>query len=116
MISQASSEQSICFVLPSRVVAPVVGALEEELALELARRDVDRVSALDDVVIVTAVGAEMRGTPGVAARIFGALGRSEINIIAIAQGSSECGISLVVGASDAAAAVRQIHDEVIANA
>lgn len=116
MISQASSEQSICFVIPTSVVPPVVRAIEAEMTLELARRDVDRVWSLDEVVIVTAVGAGMRGTPGVAARIFGALGRGSINVIAIAQGSSECSVSLVIGADAAADAVRQIHKEVILNA
>jgi aspartate kinase len=115
MISQASSEQSICFVIPTETVEPVIRALEEEMALELARRDIDQIRSLDDVVIVTAVGAGMRGTPGVAARIFGALGRGNINIIAIAQGSSECSVSLVVAADAAADAVRQIHSEVIVN-
>jgi aspartate kinase len=115
MISQASSEQSICFVIPTQVVPPVIRAIEKEMALELARRDVDRIWSLDDVVIVTAVGAGMRGTPGVAARIFGALGRASINVIAIAQGSSECSISVAVAVADAANAVRQIHKEVIGN-
>ena len=113
MISQASSEQSICFVIPTAAAAGVIAAVEREMALELARRDVDRVSSLDDVVIVTAVGAGMRGTPGVAARLFGALARQDINIIAIAQGSSECSISLVVAANQATEAVRQIHREVV---
>jgi aspartate kinase len=113
MISQASSEQSISFIIPSQVAAPVITAIEEEMALELARRDVDRVWVLDDVVIVTAVGAGMRGTPGVAHRIFGALAGESINVIAVAQGSSECSISLVVAAADAADAVQQIHQEVI---
>jgi aspartate kinase len=113
MISQASSEQSICFVIPTETVPPVIRAIEGEMALELVRRDVDRVWSLDDVVIVTAVGAGMRSTPGIAARIFGALGRGNINVIAIAQGSSECSISLVVAADAAANAVRQIHKEVI---
>jgi aspartokinase/homoserine dehydrogenase 1 len=116
MISQASSEQSICFVIPMEATPPVIRAIKEEMALELARGDVDRVWSLDDVVIVTAVGAGMRGTPGVAARIFGALGRGDINVIAIAQGSSECSVSLVVAADAAADAVRQIHSEVIVNA
>ena len=115
MISQASSEQSICFVIPTEAVPPVIRAIEGEMALELTRRDVDRIWSLDDVVIVTAVGARMRGTPGVAARIFGALGQGNINVIAIAQGSSECSISLVVAADAAADAVQQIHSEVIIN-
>jgi aspartate kinase len=113
MISQASSEQSICFVIPTETAPPVIRAIEEEMALELARGDVNRVWALDDVVIVTAVGTGMRGTPGVAARIFGALGQANINVIAIAQGSSECSISLVVAAENATEAVKQIHNEVI---
>jgi len=115
MISQASSEQSICFVIPMETAAPVLRAIEQEMALELARGDVDRVWSLDDVVIVTPVGAGMRSTPGVAARIFGALGQGNVNIIAIAQGSSECSISLVVAADGAADAVQQIHKEVILN-
>lgn len=115
MISQASSEQSICFVIPTDVTPPVVRALEEEMARELARRDIDRIWSWDDVVIVTAVGAGLRNTPGIAARIFGALGKARINIIAIAQGSSECSLSMVVAAQDAASAVQQIHKEVILN-
>ena len=115
MISQSSSEQSICFVIPTETAPPVIRAIEAEMELELARRDIDRVWSWDDVVIVTAVGAGLRGTPGVAHRIFGALGQSKINVIAIAQGSSECSVSLVVGADAAADAVQQIHDEVILN-
>jgi aspartate kinase len=113
MISQASSEQSISFLIPTAAVAPVMAAIEGEMALELARRDVDRVWSLDEVVIVTAVGTGMRGTPGVAARIFGALARGDINVIAIAQGSSECSVSLVVSAEIAREAVQRIHEEVI---
>jgi aspartokinase/homoserine dehydrogenase 1 len=113
MISQSSSEQSICFVIPTHTALPVIRAIENEMSLELARRDVDRVSSIEDVVIVTAVGAGMRSTPGIAARIFGALGRGSINVTAIAQGSSDCSISLVIGADSAADAVRQIHDGVV---
>jgi aspartokinase/homoserine dehydrogenase 1 len=116
MISQASSEQSICFLIPTETVRPVIHAIEEEMSLELARRDIDRVWSLDNVVIVTAVGAGLRTTPGVAARLFGALAQAAINVIAVAQGSSECSISLAVAAEDATSAVRQIHSEVILKA
>jgi len=109
MISQASSEQSICFVIPQNSSTAVVGSLEEALANELARRDVDRIAPRDGVVIVTAVGAGMRETPGVASQVFGALAEQKINVIAIAQGSSECSISVVVAGGDADAAVRAIH-------
>jgi bifunctional aspartokinase / homoserine dehydrogenase 1 len=113
MISQASSEQSICFVIPTAAVPSVVRAVEREMSLELGRRDIDRVWSLDGVTIVTAVGAGMRTTPGVAYRIFGALAGAEINVIAVAQGSSECSISLLLNAADARQAVRHIHKEVI---
>lgn len=109
MISQASSEQSICFVVPSASSGAVVEALEAGLGQELARRDVDRIWARDGVVIVTAVGAGMRETPGVAAQIFGALASQRINVVAIAQGSSECSISAVVDGQDADSAVRSLH-------
>jgi aspartate kinase len=109
MISQASSEQSICFVVPMQASAGVIGALEAGLRHELERRDVDRIAARDAVVIVTAVGAGMRDTPGVASQVFGALAEQKINVIAIAQGSSECSISVVIAGADADAAVRAIH-------
>ncbi|MBN1976369.1 MAG: aspartate kinase [Anaerolineae bacterium] len=115
MIIQASSEQSICFLIPTQTVSAVVKALEEEMERELARRDIDRISSRDNVVIVTAVGAGLRDTPGISAKVFGALGQADINVVAIAQGSSECGLSLVVAAADAVDAVRQIHSQVIVN-
>jgi len=113
MISQASSEQSICFVVPTSVTPNVIKSLEEEMILELTRRDIDRIRAQDEVVIVTAVGAGLRDTPGIAARIFGALGDAGINVIAIAQGSSEHSISLVVNAKDGETAMQYIHKEAI---
>jgi aspartate kinase len=115
MISQASSEQSICFVIPTRAAHAVIQSVETEMELELTRRDIDRVWAQDDIVIVTAVGGGLRHTPGISGRIFSALGQAGINVIAIAQGSSEYSISIVVAAQDADHAVRQIHQEVILN-
>ncbi len=113
MISQASSEQSICFVIPTESAEEVVHTLQEEMARELSRRDIDRIWSDDGIVIISAIGTGMRGTPGISARLFGALGSAGINVIAIAQGSSECSISLVVDAADATRAVQQIHKEVI---
>lgn len=111
MISQASSEQSICFVVPTSDVSKVVKSLEQELAHEIERRDLEQVKWEDDTVILAAVGAGMKGTPGVSGRLFGALGRERINIIAIAQGSSETNISLVIARGDADRAVQAIHKE-----
>lgn len=113
MISQASSEQSICFVIPASDVACVRGELEETFALEIARCEIDRVGALDGMGVVTALGAGMRGVTGVAGRLFTALARHGVNIIAIAQGSSECSVSVVVQESDGERAVRAIHEEVM---
>jgi aspartate kinase len=110
MISQASSEQSICFVVPLSTTDEVVEELQSELRAEIERRDIDGVMMQDEVVIVTVVGAGMRGTPGVAGQVFGVMGQERINIHAIAQGSSECSISMVVDATDADVAVQKIHD------
>lgn len=113
LISQASSEQSICFAVPGDVIERVVLALEQEFAPELQRRDIDSVWAQAPVTIVTAVGAGMRGTPGIAGQIFSALGEGQVNVIAIAQGSSECSISMVVDGADTGAAVGRIHDLIV---
>jgi len=111
MISQASSENSICLVVPSDSTKRLESALRKMFSQELARHDVEKVAIEAPVAIVSAVGEGMRGTPGVAARLFGALGRAKVNVIAIAQGSSELNISLVVSEKDRESAVRAIHQE-----
>lgn len=111
MISQASSEQSICFMVKTAESPVVLAALREELARELERRDLDDISVQDETVILAVIGAGMKGTPGISAKVFGALGAAGINIVAIAQGSSEYNISLVVAQGDANTAVRLIHAE-----
>ena len=115
MISQSSSEQSICFVIPTENTEEVIHSIEEEMALELMRKDIDRIWAQEEMCILTVIGAGMRETPGVSARVFGALGKKDINVIAIAQGSSEYSISLVVAEKDANAALKYIHKEVVEN-
>ena len=116
MISQSSSEQSICFIVPGGQAGQVVEALKATFALELERRDIDRIWAQPEVDIVTVVGSRMRDTPGIAGQIFTATGQHGVNVIAIAQGSSECSISLVVDARDGDAAVRCIHALAVAPA
>lgn len=111
MISQSSSEQNICFVIRQEAVEGALRALEAAFELELARRNVDRIWAQDKVAIVAAVGAGMKGTPGIAAKVFGALGKHCVNVISIAQGSSEYNISFVVDEGDMEDAVRYIHQE-----
>lgn len=109
MISQASSEQSICFVVPEADARLVARGLESAFADEIRRRLIDRVTVEPEIVIVAVVGEGMRGTPGIAARLFGALGQHGVNVIAVAQGSSETNISLALAAADADAGVRYIH-------
>jgi aspartokinase/homoserine dehydrogenase 1 len=115
LITQASSEQSICFALPIESAEGVITALQSEFENELTRRDIDRVWATGEVVIITVVGAGMINTPGIAGRIFGKLGACSVNVIAIAQGSSEVAISLVVAAADAERAVRALHELIVAH-
>jgi aspartokinase/homoserine dehydrogenase 1 len=116
LITQASSEQSICFTVPAASGSSVIEALHDEFQHELDRHDIDAIAELAEVVIVTVVGAGMRHTPGIAGRIFSALGAAGVNVIAIAQGSSECSISLIVAAGDADPAVNAIHGLIVSAA
>jgi aspartate kinase len=115
MITQSSSEQSICFVVPEDKSRAVVEAIENEMAVEFGRQDIDRAWADNDVEIITVVGAGMRRQPGVAARVFGALAEGEVNVIAIAQGTGDYCLSMVVNARDTEVAVSQIHKLVVLN-
>lgn len=109
LISQASSEHSICFTVPERDAPEAQARLRGAFAAELRRREIDGVEVLAGLATIAVVGASMARTPGVAARIFDALGRAAINVIAIAQGSSELNVSLVVEGESAADALRAIH-------
>lgn len=110
MISQSSSEQSFCFTVIEEQALRVKEAIEAELASEIAVRDVDSVDVMDDIAIITVIGAGMRQRPGVAGRVFTTLGAEGVNVLAIAQGSSECSISFVVQAMDHETAVMRLHE------
>lgn len=110
MISQASSEQSICFVIPNASTRAVVDGLETTMRHDIARGDIDQIKSRDDVVIVTVVGVGIHERPGVAARVFAAIANVGVNILVIAQGSSECSISIVVAATDGDVAVKALHE------
>ncbi|MEZ4667170.1 MAG: aspartate kinase [Anaerolineae bacterium] len=110
MISQSSSEQSFCFLVTETTADIVKHSIESQLSAEITSRDIDRVDIRNDVVIITAVGAGMSGIPGVAGRVFSTMGGHNINVVAIAQGSSECSISFVVTESDHERAVIALHD------
>jgi bifunctional aspartokinase / homoserine dehydrogenase 1 len=91
----------------------VLAALNATFSREIASRDIDRISATTEVVIVTVVGAGMRNTPGIAGSIFSILGEQRVNVIAIAQGSSEVSISLIVEAADTRLAVQALHELIV---
>jgi bifunctional aspartokinase / homoserine dehydrogenase 1 len=109
LISQASSEHSICFSVPEPAAEVARQSLVQEFSGEIRRREIDGVEVSPAMATVAIVGLGMQGTPGVAAGVFSALAAGKINVVAIAQGSSELNISVVVSAADAAEAQRRIH-------
>ena len=109
MISQGSSEQSICCVVRSSEAADGERALREALAAELLRGQIEAITRTPDICVLAAVGEGMSGTPGIAAQLFGALARARVNVRAIAQGSSERNISVALSSADAARALRAAH-------
>lgn len=109
MISQASSENNLCFVVNTTDAPRVVKALRSSLALELHLGHIDDITQEDSISVVAVVGDRMKGRPGISGRVFGALGEAGVNVIAISQGSSEQNISLIVAEQQAAEAVRAIH-------
>ncbi len=113
LITQASSEQSICFAVPSETAPSVLSALEKTFVNEIEDEDIDRVWSTSDVSIVTVVGAGMRHTVGVAGKVFSQLGNNGVNVLAIAQGSSEVSISLVVDNADTENAVKSLHQLIV---
>ena len=111
LISQSSSENDICFIVDSADAARTLKALRNAFASDLVHHDVEHITVNSEIAIVAVVGDRMRGTPGIAGRTFSALGRRGINIIAIAQGSSEYNVSFVVEANAMRDAVVAVHDE-----
>lgn len=111
MVSQSSAENVICFAVHGADGPQVKSKLEKELELEMRHDYVAEIEVMPAVGIVVALGEMMKGTPGIAGRMFGTLGRRGINIIAIAQGSSELSISFAVKSADVQEAVRAVHEE-----
>lgn len=110
MISQASSEQSICLVVRESDAEAARAALSLAFEREIERGDVQEVSAVEGCAVVSAVGDRMREQPGLAGRLFSTLGRCRVNVRAIAQGASETNISVVVQDEAVPEAVRALHD------
>jgi aspartate kinase len=114
LISQSSSENDICFIVSSTDAPATVEKLREAFALDLntgSPKEVEHIMVNPGIAIVAVVGDRMRGMPGIAGRTFSALGQRGINIIAIAQGSSEYNVSFVVEADVMRDAVQSLHAE-----
>lgn len=109
LISQASSEHSICIAVPQDVAERATRVIKDAFAVELTTGQIQRVDTKAAQSIVAVVGDDMKGTPGIASRFFSTLARSGINVRAIAQGSSERNISTVVDSADATRALRAAH-------
>jgi aspartokinase/homoserine dehydrogenase 1 len=109
MISQASSEHSICVVFRQEEAMRALQSLQTELAAELAAKQIQNFDLRQGLAIVAVIGENMRGTPGISGRLFSALGREGINILAIAQGSSETNISFVIDGAEEGRALQTIH-------
>lgn len=110
-LTSSSYRQSFCFLIRQDELEMVREHLEEDLSLELAHGYVKPIEEDLNVGLLAVVGEGMRGTPGLAGRIFTAISRENINIIAIAQGSSELTIAVVVRRDGLEAAVRAVHKE-----
>lgn len=110
LISQASSEHSICFAVDGIHAARAKAAIEREFQFELRNEEIDQVQVENDLSIVAVVGDGMKHSPGTSGRMFNALGRNGVNVIAIAQGSSERNISAVIRHADVAKALNALHE------
>lgn len=110
MISQSVSEAGISLVITKDSAQRARHVLEHAL---MRSGSAKAVTLTEDIAVVAAVGSGMHGTPGIAARLFGAIARHKINVMAIAQGSSELSISLVIDAASGADAVKALHGEFV---
>jgi len=109
--SSSSYQQSFCFLIRKEDLTPALEAIEAALRLELAHGYLKPIAVDDNVGLLAVVGEGMRGTPGIAGRVFTAISREKVNIIAIAQGSSELTIAIVVHRDGLEKAVRAVHAE-----
>ncbi|AET04095.2 putative homoserine dehydrogenase, Aspartate kinase [Medicago truncatula] len=109
MISQASSEHSVCFAVPEKEVKAVAEALQSRFRQALDNGRLSQVAVIPNCSILAAVGQKMASTPGVSATLFNALAKANINVRAIAQGCSEYNITVVIKREDSIKALRAVH-------
>lgn len=109
LISQASSEHSICFAIDPRNAEHARAVLEKAFENEIATGDIDSIGIEKNLSIIATVGEGMKHSTGVSGKLFSVLGKNGINIIATAQGSSELNISVVISRNDLSKALNAIH-------
>ncbi|KAB7731752.1 bifunctional aspartate kinase/homoserine dehydrogenase I [Rudanella paleaurantiibacter] len=110
LISQASSEHSICFAIDPRAADRVKTILDEEFAADIASGHVDNITIERDLSIIATVGEGMRKSSGIAGKLFSVLGKNGVNIVAVAQGSSEINISIVIAKTNISKALNALHN------
>ena len=110
IITQGSSESSITFAVSPAQAKPAQKAAEKEFSFEIREHLVEPLKIEDNLSVIAVVGENMRYRPGVAGRLFQALGKNGVNVVAIAQGSSELNVSVVIGAQDETKALNAIHE------
>jgi bifunctional aspartokinase / homoserine dehydrogenase 1 len=111
LISQASSQNDLCMVIPSAAGKSALQALRHEFAPDLAHESTEHISLDAAIAMVTVVGQNMRATPEIVGRTFAAMGREKVSILAIAQSASECTSSFVVAKKDMKTALAGLHRE-----
>jgi bifunctional aspartokinase / homoserine dehydrogenase 1 len=111
VFSSSSYRQTFCFLIRKHDVLAALKVLEANLSIELAHGYLKPIEVDENVGLLAVVGEGMRGTPGLAGRVFTAISREDINIIAIAQGSSELTIGIIVRLDGLERAVRAVHEE-----
>ncbi len=110
LISQASSEHSICIAVESELATKAKAAIEKEFVYEIRDELIDEVKVEQGLSIIAVVGDGMKHHPGTSGRMFSALGKNGVNVVAIAQGSSERNISTVIQQVDISKALNALHD------
>jgi aspartokinase/homoserine dehydrogenase 1 len=110
LISQASSQHSICLAMPAQEAVLAKEVIEQEFFHEIKSGEMDAVTLLPGLALVAAVGENMKHDPGTAGRMFRALGQNNINVAAIAQGSSELNISAIIPQADLQKALNALHE------
>ncbi|HEY9047613.1 MAG TPA: bifunctional aspartate kinase/homoserine dehydrogenase I [Ohtaekwangia sp.] len=110
LISQASSEHSICLAIENQYSKQAKSAIEKEFQYEIRNEEIDEVQVETDLSVVAVVGDGMKHSPGTSGRMFSSLGKNGVNVMAIAQGSSERNISAVIRQVDVAKALNALHE------